>query len=140
MEIEAAAGLIQIKKLKNFLNIRNKNSKIFKKLFKNKSWCEIQEEENLSKSSWYGFNIILRNQLKNRRNEIIRKLIKNNVDVRPTMTGNFTNNPVIKFLDYSVSGKLTNSNYVEKNGFFINIMEESFMFAEKLFFLTIGCC
>ncbi len=119
LEIEAAAGLIQIKKLKNFLNIRNKNSKIFKKLFKNKSWCEIQEEEKLSKSSWYGFNIILRNELKNRRNEIIRKLVKNNVEVRPTMTGNFTNNPVIKFLDYSVSGKLTNSNNVEKNGFFI---------------------
>ena len=119
MEIEAAAGLIQIKKLKNFLNIRIKNSKIFKQLFKNKSWCEIQEEDKLSKSSWYGFNIILKNKLKNKRNEIIKKLIKNNVEVRPTMTGNFTNNPVIKFLDYSVSGKLTNSNNVEKNGFFI---------------------
>ena len=30
--------------------------------------------------------------------------------------------------------------FLEKKGFFIHIMEESFMFAKKLFFLTIGCC
>ena len=31
-------------------------------------------------------------------------------------------------------------NHFWKKGFFINIMEESFLFAKKLFFLTIGCC
>ena len=31
-------------------------------------------------------------------------------------------------------------NHFWKNGFFMNIMEESFRFTKKLFFLTIGCC
>ena len=119
LEIEAAAGLVQIKKLNNFLKIRIKNSEIFKKLFGNKSWCQIQQEDTKSKSSWYGFNITLKNELKNKRGNIIKKLINNNIEVRPTMTGNFTKNPVIKFLNYKISGKLTNSDYVEKNGFFI---------------------
>ena len=119
LEIEAAAGLVQIKKLNNFLKIRIKNSEIFKNLFGNKSWCQIQQEDTKSKSSWYGFNITLKNELKNKRGNIIKKLINNNIEVRPTMTGNFTKNPVIKFLNYKISGKLTNSDYVEKNGFFI---------------------
>ena len=119
LEIEAAAGLVQLKKLKNFLKIRIKNSKIFKELFGNKSWCEIQQEENKSQSSWYGFNILLKNKLKNKRDKIVKKLIKNKIEIRPTMTGNFLKNPVVKFLNYDVYGKLTNSNIVEKNGFFV---------------------
>ena len=80
---------MQLKKLKNFLKIRIKNSKIFKELFGNKSWCEIQQEENKSQSSWYGFNILLKNKLKNKRDKIVKKLIKNKIEIRPTMTGNF---------------------------------------------------
>ena len=119
LEIEAAAGLVQIKKLKKFLKIRLQNSEIFKNLFKNKNWCQIQEEDKNSKSSWYGFNIILRGELENKRNQIVKKLIKNKIEVRPTMTGNFTKNPVIKFLNHEISGKLTKSDIVDKDGFFI---------------------
>ena len=88
-------------------------------MFGNKSWCEIQQEENKSKSSWYGFNILLKNKLKNKRDKIIKKLKKNKIEIRPTMTGNFLKNPVIKYLNHDVYGKLTNSNNVEKNGFFV---------------------
>ena len=119
LEIEAAAGLVQLKKLKNFLNIRKQNAKIFKNLFDGKNWCQIQHEEEYSTSSWYGFNIILKNELINKRDIIVKKLIKHKVEVRPTMTGNFTKNPVIKFLNYSISGKLTNANNVDNNGFFV---------------------
>ena len=119
LEIEAAAGLVQIKKLKKFLKIRLQNSEIFKNLFKNKNWCQIQEEDKNSNSSWYGFNITLRGELENKRNQIVKKLIKNKIEVRPTMTGNFTKNPVIKFLNHEISGKLTKSDIVDKDGFFI---------------------
>ena len=44
--------------------------------------------------------------------------IKNKIEVRPTMTGNFINNPVVKYLDYSVSKNLKNAEYIDKNGFF----------------------
>ena len=89
LEFQGAVGLIQLNKFSKFLKIRIKNSKIFKKLFSNKEWCSIQEEEQNCISSWYGFNINLKGKLKNKRDRIIKKLVNNNIEVRPTMTGNF---------------------------------------------------
>lgn len=117
-EIQAAAGLVQLKRFKNFMKIRLKNAEIFQKLFGGKKWCQIQSIEKNSKSSWYGFNLILKGKLKNKREKIVKKLVKNNIEVRPTMTGNFINNPVIKFLDHSVSQNVKNAEYIDKNGFF----------------------
>lgn len=118
LEINAAAGIEQLKKFKSFMKVRLKNAKIFKRLFNNKEWCIIQLVKKDTLSSWYGFNLILKNVLQGKRDRIIRKLIKNKIEVRPTMTGNFTNNPVKKFLDYDVSGNLKNSEFIDKNGFF----------------------
>ena len=119
LEIEAAAGNVQIEKLKKFIDIRRKNSTIFKKLFSNKKWCQIQEEYRFSNSSWYGFNITLKGELEGKREKIINKLIKHKIEVRPTMTGNFVKNPVIKYLDYEVKSSLNSSDYIHENGFFV---------------------
>ena len=119
LEIEASVGLVQLKKLNQFMKIRNRNSKLFIKLFKNKSWCKIQKQEPNAQSSWYGFNLVLTGNLKNKREEIIRKLIKNKIEVRPTMTGNFLNNPVMKFLDYEAKGTFENAKFIDQNGFFV---------------------
>ena len=58
-------------------------------------------------------------KLKNKRQEIIRKLLKNKIEVRPTMTGNFLNNPVMKFLDYKTNGTFKNAKNIDQNGFFV---------------------
>ena len=100
------------------MKTRLKNAEIFQNLFGNKEWCQIQSIEKNSKPSWYGFNLILKGKLKNKREKIVKKLVKNNIEVRPTMTGNFINNPVMKYLDYSVSENLKNAEYIDKNGFF----------------------
>ena len=119
LEIEAAVGLIQLKKFDKFMKIRLKNYLTFKNLFRDKSWCRIQEQEKKSFSSWFGFNLILTGKLKNKRKLIINKLQKNQIEVRPTMTGNFLNNPVMKFLDYKAKGSFKNSQNIDKNGFFV---------------------
>ncbi len=119
LEIEASVGLVQLKKLDRFTKIREKNSIIFKKLFGNKSWCKIQKQEDNSISSWYGFNLILTGVLKNKRKKVIKKLIKNKIEVRPTMTGNFLNNPVMKFLNFKANGNYKNAKNIDQNGFFV---------------------
>ena len=35
------------------------------------------------------------------------------------MTGNFLNNPVMKFLDFKAKGSFQNSQNIDKNGFFV---------------------
>ena len=119
LEVEAAIGKVQLKKIDKFLKIRRANSKIFRKLFENKCWCTIQKQIENSNSSWYGFNIVLKGKLKNKRSLIVKKLQKKQIEVRPTMTGNFLKNPVMKFLDYKTKSKFENSEYIHNNGFFV---------------------
>jgi CDP-6-deoxy-D-xylo-4-hexulose-3-dehydrase len=119
LEIEASVGVVQLKKFNKFMKIRLKNYMTFKKLFKNKSWCKIQKISKNSISSWFGFNLLLVGPLKNKRKKVIDRLIKNQIEVRPTMTGNFLNNPVMKYLNFKAKGNFKNSNYIDKNGFFV---------------------
>ena len=119
LEIEAAIGIEQLKKIDKFLKVREENSKLFIKLFKNKSWCNIQKQYKNSYSSWYGFNILLKGPLKNKRKFIIQKLVKNGIEVRPTLTGHFLKNPVMKYLKYTKTGSFKNSKYVDQNGFYV---------------------
>ena len=119
LEIESAVGLVQLERLNSFIKLRNNNAKIFQNLFENKNWCQIQIQEKNSISSWYGFNLVLKGQLENQREKIIKKLLKNNIEIRPTMTGNFLNNPVIKYLNHTAKGTFKNAEIVDKNGFFV---------------------
>ena len=42
-----------------------------------------------------------------------------NIEARPVVAGNFTRNPVIKYLDYSIHGELRASDRVHDHGFFV---------------------
>ena len=52
------------------------------------------------------------------RDEIIQKLQSSGVEVRPIVAGNFTKQPVMKFLNSRIHGKLKDAEYLDKNGFF----------------------
>ena len=117
LEIEAAIGLEQLKKLPKFLDNRRKNARFFIKKFKNYQDIILQKE--IGDSSWFGFSLIINKYSKIKRTEIISKLIENKVEYRPIVGGNFANNSVLKYFDYTIPFKLTNSDYLHKNGLFI---------------------
>ena len=50
---------------------------------------------------------------------MINKLNKNNIECRPIVTGDFTQNDVMKYFDYTIHSKLKNAKYLHKNGFFV---------------------
>ena len=100
-----------------FIENRRKNAKFFNELFGENEDIIIQKEVGIS--SWFGFSIILRNNLKNKRSEIIEKLSIANIETRPIVAGNFTKNPTIKYMDHTISGELKNSEYIDENGFFV---------------------
>lgn len=109
LEIEAAVGIKQIDKIDSIVNNRRlcKLTIIAKKimqLFINNPNIITQKEIGIS--SWFEFSIVLVNKLKGKRNEIIEKLNKSGIEVRPIVAGNFTRNKVIKFMDYEISGEL----------------------------------
>ena len=115
-EINAAAGIEQLKKFPKFLKIRRSNAEVAKKLFKDSIYMKLQTESDYS--SWFGFGFLLQNKFKNRRDFLVKKLKSFNIETRPIVSGNFVNNPVIKYLNYSKSN-LKNAETIEKRGFFV---------------------
>ena len=117
LEMSGAIGSVQLQKLPIFISNRKKNATIFKSLFENEPNIAIQQETEVS--SWFGFSLILTNKLSSFRDDLINILKENNIECRPIVAGNFTKNPVIKFMDYDIRGELSASDEIDKNGFFV---------------------
>lgn len=116
IEMMGAIGIEQLKKLPEFLDYRRKNAEYFCKLFGNDERFIIQKE--IENSSWFGFSMIIKD--KNiKREAIIEKLTKANIDTRPIVAGNFARKEVVKWFKYEIFGDLRNADYIDKNGFFV---------------------
>ena len=114
-EINAAIGLVQLKKLKTFVNTRRKNMKLFNKLFSNDKYFYIQKENGYSSS--FAFTFVLKDEYKNLRNKVVNKLRKNGIEFRLITGGCISLHPYIDKFDYK-STSLKNTEYIHKYGFF----------------------
>ncbi len=115
-EINAAAGIEQLKKLPNLIKKRRKNAKIYQNIFKNSKFI-LQKEIGKSSSFWLTF--VIKKELKIQRNNLIKKLKNIGVECRPIVSGNFIKNKVCKYFNFKIHGKLKNADYISKNGFAI---------------------
>ena len=116
-EFNGVLGQCQLKKFKTFLEGRKKNASLFKSLFSKKSFCKTQQSHK--DSSWYGFSLIMSENLKGKRDFVITELTKKGIETRPIVSGNFLKNPVEKYYDYSVYDHLRNITNIDENGFFV---------------------
>jgi CDP-4-dehydro-6-deoxyglucose reductase, E1 len=117
LEMSGAIGIEQLKKLPSFLMHRNENAIFFQDLF-----CDHKDfyiQKTIGTSSWFGFSFIIKPSSKLKREDVIKILIKNNVECRPIVSGNFVRNEVMKFLNFSIHKKLKNADYLHDNGFFV---------------------
>jgi len=117
IELSGAIGKVQLKKFPKFLAERRKNAEYFTNLLGDSKNYMIQKETG--NSSWFGFSIILQNDLLDKRDKIIKFLSQYKIDTRPIVAGNFTLNPVMKHLKFNPLPNLTNSNTIHNQGFFI---------------------
>ena len=115
IEMEAAVGLAQLKKLPGFIEARRKNGESYLEIFRNSSKVIIQKP--LGESSYFGFPFILKEAGK--RKEALARLKDEGIEYRPIVSGNFTRNPVVDYYDYSIFGKLVNADLLHYNGLFI---------------------
>ncbi len=130
IEMMGAIGIEQLKKLPDFLKYRRKNAEYFQKLFKDDSRFIIQRE--IETSRWFGFSFIIKD--KNlKREDIIKKLTKANIDTRPIVAGNFARKEVVKWFDYEIFGSLKNADAIDKYGFFVG--NHQFDIQDKLDYL-----
>lgn len=117
LEIEAAAGLVQLKKLPGFISARRENAEYF--LSRVNAFPQIRIQEEIGESSWFGFAITLQGSLLGHRKELIQFLSEKGIETRPIVAGNFLNNPVISLLEHSSVDQMESAEIVDKEGFFI---------------------
>lgn len=117
LEIEAAIGLEQLKKLKSFIGVRRANAKLFSDLMSEFNDIEIQTE--LGESSWFGFSMVLTGKLRGNRGALVALLTESGIECRPIVAGNFTRNPVISHLTHTIHGDLSAADEIHENGLFI---------------------
>lgn len=115
-EIHGAIGSKQLDKLEEFVKIRRENAKHFVGLFKNDERFIIQQE--VGKSSWFCFTMIINPQWKVDRKNVLRRLKDAGIEHRIITGGNILRHDVIKYYDYSVT-KSTNADLAHYNGFFV---------------------
>jgi CDP-6-deoxy-D-xylo-4-hexulose-3-dehydrase len=117
LEISGAIGKVQISKFPKFLSQRVRNAHFFNALLKDSKNYKLQKE--IGKSSWFGFSLVLVNNLMGKRAKLLEFLSSHNIDTRPIVAGNFTRNPVMKYLEFNSLPNLVNSDLIHNNGFFI---------------------
>jgi len=121
-EIGAAFGLAQMKKLKTFLKLRNRNFNLHKKFFERFDNLFIVPKilSNI-KTNFLSYPIILKqNKLFNRKKFQIF-LERNNIQTRPIFSGNILRHPAFSDIITKKNrlNKFKNSDYIMKNGILI---------------------
>ena len=129
-DIVASIGNSQLKRLNNFIKIRNLNSsKIKDGLKKSKKWknqFSFQQIRSNVKTSPFGFPIFMNKKFMKKKNKFIQMLDKHGVETRPIISGNFLNQPSIKlFKLQNQNQKFPQAQEVENLGFFIGLHTKS---------------
>ncbi len=118
LEIEAAIGREQLKKLPGFTVQRRNNLALFQELFGTDERFVIQRENG--KSSAFALTIILNPAKKIDRNKVFAALKDADIGYRIITGGNFLRHDVIKHYDYEVvGGAVPNADTAHDHGFFV---------------------
>jgi CDP-6-deoxy-D-xylo-4-hexulose-3-dehydrase len=117
LEMSGAIGIEQLKKLPSFVEERRKNAVLFRELFGQDPNFQIQSE--IGESSWFGFALVVNEIAPFDRKRLVQSLTSAGSECRPIVAGNFTRNPVIKWMSHSIHGTLTNADKLHTGGLFV---------------------
>lgn len=126
LDLTAAIGLNQLKRLKKSNNLRTNNrNKIIDSLLSSPKWKDqftfFEAEKNL-KPSWFGLPLLLNKKFIKDKKSFMNKLNKNGIETRPIISGNFLNQPSINLYKLNKSKeKFPVAQEIEDRGFFIGL-------------------
>jgi len=115
--LNAAIGLVQLKKLKKFIEIRRVNHQYFSKIFKNDKRFFFQKFSKYH--SCFAFTLIIKPKYKHLKNKIFKILRQKKIEFRLVTGGSFFKHPVKKYFSFTKFNGSRNVDYVHENGFFV---------------------
>jgi CDP-6-deoxy-D-xylo-4-hexulose-3-dehydrase len=121
-DMQAAAGLAQLKKLPEFIQIRKRNWQyLHDGLRPYSQFLMLPQPTPHSDPSWFGFLLTVRPEAPFSRNELIQHLEDNKIATRLLFGGNLTRQPAYQNVRYRVVGELTNTDVVMNQTFWIGV-------------------
>jgi len=121
-EIQAAMGLAQLKKLPSFIESRGRNFKIlFDEFRSHEDFFILPESLPKSDPCWFAFPLTIRDHAPFGRKDIVEWLTKHNIEAKMLFAGNILRHSAYKGIKCRVAEKLTNSDRIMRNSFFVGV-------------------
>lgn len=121
-DMQAAVGVAQLKKLPNFIEMRQQN---WQKLYEGlKSWQEfliLPQATAGSDPSWFGFLITVKPDAPFGRRELVQFLENHRIATRLLFGGNLIRQPAYQGIKYRVVGELKHTDLVMNGAFWIGV-------------------
>ncbi|KKS31033.1 MAG: DegT/DnrJ/EryC1/StrS aminotransferase, partial [Candidatus Amesbacteria bacterium GW2011_GWA2_42_12] len=122
-DMQAAIGLAQLKKLPQFITKRKENyQRLLKGLKRYEKYFLFTEIEKEADPCWFGFTIVVRDGAPFSKLELVKYLEDKKIATRSLFAGNLLKHPAyISRKDIRVIGKLSNSDKIMNDGFWIGV-------------------
>jgi len=122
---EASFGIVQLKKLDEFNDIRIRNAKnLTMSLNQFEKYFQLPTCSSNTKHTFLGYVIVIKPDAPFRREELINYLENNLIETRPFLGGCLPDQPVFRKVDIKVIGNLSVSRNLRDNAFYIGCHPE----------------
>ena len=118
-EISAAFGLVQLKKLNKFAQIRQKNFDDLNSFFSNQKFFKLPKQLSQVKTSWLAFPLTINSDAPFSRMEIVKHLELHGIQTRPVFTGNVLRQPAFEKIncinmekDYQIADNIMKNSFL----------------------------
>lgn len=122
VEIQAAMGRIQLRKVDQFIKTRKRNFALYNDFFKDyKKYFILHKPMPKADPSWFAFPLTVKKDAPFDRFSLTQFLEEHMIQTRPIFAGNILRQPGYKNIEYRKVGDLSNSDTTFTNTFFIGI-------------------
>ena len=121
-EMQAAMGLVQLKRFPKMAKARRRNFRTLYAFFKNyQEFFHLPESLPQADPCWFAFPLTLRDKTPFSRNDILVYLEQHKIEGRSLFAGNIIRHPALRGVNYRISGPVKNSDKILKDTFFVGV-------------------
>lgn len=121
-DMQAAIGLAQLEKLDGFIQKRKDNfNKLYEFFHQYRKYFILPEHEKESDPSWFGFMLVIKDNKKFNRLELVKFLDEKKIGTRNLFAGNLLKHPAYMNIKSKKIGTMKNSDKIMNDGFWIGV-------------------
>jgi CDP-6-deoxy-D-xylo-4-hexulose-3-dehydrase len=122
LDIQAAIGRKQLKKIDDFVAARRTNhARLVTALAPYSEWLHLPQATPNSEPSWFGLLLTVRDGAPFTRTQLVRHLEDRNIQTRQLFGGNLLRQPAFQGVPHRVVGGLVNTDKIMNDAFFVGV-------------------